>query len=128
MQRDEPVVLIVDDDEAVRRTLVELVASRGYAVSEAADGDEAWARLLSGPHDIVVSDLQMPHCDGRELCRRIRREPSLRAIRIVIISGRADLPDARDLECNSVLRKPVSVPMLFHEIEQAHGVDAGLDH
>src|SRR5262249_45478458 len=102
MHRDEPVVLIVDDDEAVRRRLVELVASRGYAVTEAADGDEAFAQLLSEPHDVVVSDLQMPHCDERELCRRIRQEPSLRDIRIVIVSGRSDLPDAQDLECNSV--------------------------
>jgi CheY-like chemotaxis protein len=119
MERFEPAVLIVDDDDAVRRTLVELVASRGYQVVEAADGDQAWARLLNEPADVVVSDLQMPHCDGRELCRRIRGEPSLRDIRVVIVSGGLDLPDAQELRCDSVLRKPISVPTLLREIERA---------
>lgn len=119
MPRDEPAVLIVDDDEAVRRILAELVASRGYQVIEASDGDEAWEQLRNEPLDVVVSDLQMPHCDGRELCRRIRREPSLRDIRVVIITGSLDAPDAQQLDCDSVLTKPVSVPKLLQEIARA---------
>jgi CheY-like chemotaxis protein len=121
MERHEPAVLIVDDDDAVRRTLVEILASRGYAVVEASDGDQAWAQLQneSEPPDVVVSDLQMPHCDGRELCRRIREDPSLRDIRVVIISGCADPPDARELQCDCVLRKPISVRTLLREIELA---------
>jgi len=114
-----PAVLIVDDDEAVRRILVELVTNRGYPVTEASDGDQAWAQLLNEPSDVVVSDLQMPHCDGHELCQRIRREPSLRDIRVIIISGDMDLPDARELQCDRVLTKPVSVPALLREIELA---------
>jgi CheY-like chemotaxis protein len=119
MQRGERAVLIVDDDDAVRRILVELVASRGYQVVEACDGDEAWEQLLNEPLDVVVSDLQMPHCDGRELCRRIRAKPALRDIRVVIITGCLDVPDPQQLQCDSVLTKPVSVPMLLREIERA---------
>jgi two-component system phosphate regulon response regulator PhoB len=119
MDRFEPAVLIVDDDAAVRRTLVALVASRGYQVVEASDGDQAWTQLLSEPLDVVVSDLQMPHCDGRELCRRIRAEPSLRDIRVVIVSGGLDPLDAQDLNCDSVLTKPISVSTLLREIERA---------
>lgn len=119
MEQFEPTVLIVDDDEAVRRILVQLLTSRGYTVTEAADGNQAWAQLLDEPHDVVVSDLQMPHCDGRELCERIRGETTLRDIRIVIISGGIEVLDARDLNCDSVLRKPVSVQMLLHEITLA---------
>jgi len=114
-----PAVLIVDDDETVRRILVELVTSCGYPVTEASDGDQAWAQLLNEPADVVVSDLQMPHCDGRELCERIRREPSLRDIRVIIISGGMDLPDAWELQCDRVLAKPVSVPALLREIDLA---------
>jgi CheY-like chemotaxis protein len=61
----------------------------------------------------------MPLCDGRELCRRIRREPSFRNIRVVIISGCIDVLDDEHLGCDSVLTKPVSVPMLLREIELA---------
>jgi CheY-like chemotaxis protein len=119
MQRSAPVVLIVDDDEAVRHVLVEFVASRGYSVTEACDGDDAWRQLRNARLDVVVSDLQMPRCDGRELCRRIRGEPAFRDIRIVVISGRSDLLDKRELNCDSVLAKPISVSMLLREIELA---------
>jgi CheY-like chemotaxis protein len=117
MERPAPGVLIVDDNDAVRRVLVELVASRGYPVTEARDGNDAWHQLCQERLDVVVTDLQMPHCDGRELCRRIRGEPAFRDIRIVVISGRADLLDRRELNCDSVLSKPISVPMLLREIE-----------
>jgi CheY-like chemotaxis protein len=125
MQRPGPVVLIVDDDAAVRHVLVELVASRGYSVTGACDGDDAWRQLRKARLDVVVSDLQMPRCDGRELCRRIRSEPALRDVRIVVTSGRPDLLDTRELNCDSVLVKPISVPMLLREIELAN--DPGLD-
>jgi CheY-like chemotaxis protein len=117
MERSTPSVLIVDDDDTVRRIMVQLVKSCGYRVKEATDGEDAWRQLQRERLDLVVSDLQMPHCDGRELCRRIRREPSFRDVRIVIISGCIDVLDGEHLECDSVLRKPVSIPMLLREIE-----------
>jgi CheY-like chemotaxis protein len=119
MERATPSVLIVDDDASVRRIMVELVKSRGYRVEEASDGEDAWRQLQRERLDLVVSDLQMPLCDGRELCRRIRSEPSFRDIRVVIISGCIDVLDDEHLECDSVLTKPVSVPMLLREIELA---------
>jgi CheY-like chemotaxis protein len=119
MERTTPGVLIVDDDVHVRRIMVELVRSRGYLVKEASDGEEAWRQLQHEPLDIVVSDLQMPNCDGRELCQRIRGEPALRNIRVVIVSGCVDVLADEDLGCDSILGKPVSIPMLLREIEMA---------
>jgi CheY-like chemotaxis protein len=118
MERATPSVLIVDDDVSVRRVMVALVESRGCRVEEASDGEDAWRQLQRGRLDLVVSDLQMPHCDGRELCQRIRREPSFQHIRVVIVSGCIDVLDDEHLECDCVLKKPVSIPML-REIELA---------
>jgi len=125
MPREELAVLVVDDDDAVRRIIAEFVTSRGYQVVEASNGDEAWDQLLSEPIDVVVSDLQMPQCDGHELCRRIRHEPSLQGVRVVIITGCLDVPDPHELDCDSVLTKPVSVPMLLREIERVRALTAG---
>lgn len=119
MSQFAPAVLIVDDDDAVRRTLVQLVSSRGYKVLEAADGDEAWGLLQTEPLDIVISDLQMPRCDGRELCQRIREDASLCDMRVVIISGCLDCPDPGELRCDSVLTKPIPVAQLLIEVERA---------
>jgi CheY-like chemotaxis protein len=118
MRREAPkAVLIVDDDCSVRRVLAEFVSSRGYSVAEAEDGMEAWVKLLGGHADIVVSDLEMPHCDGRELCRRIRAEPTMRHVRVVIITG-GNLPDSRQLDCDAVLPKPIFVHALLDELER----------
>jgi CheY-like chemotaxis protein len=127
MSQFAALVLIVDDDEAVRRTLAQLVSSRGHRVLEASDGDEAWELLQTESPDVVISDLQMPRCDGRELCQRIRDEPSLCDIRIVIVSGYADVPERDELRCDSVLRKPIALAALLDEIAQATTCDAGRD-
>jgi CheY-like chemotaxis protein len=129
MKLSKTAVLIVDDDDSVRRMMVEVVSSRGYRVKEASNGEDAWRQLQHEPLDVVVSDLQMPHCDGRELCQRIRNEPSLRDIRVVIVSGCLDALTHESLDCDSVLAKPVSISMLLREIELArHPVLDGISY
>ncbi len=125
MSQFAPAVLIVDDDENVRRTLVQLVSSRGYRVLEASDGDEAWNLLQTEPLDVVISDLQMPNCDGRELCQRIREVPSFCDMRLVIVSGCPIIPDRDELRCDSVLTKPIALTNLLDEIERAATCVAG---
>jgi CheY-like chemotaxis protein len=107
-------VLVVDDDRSVRRVLAQLVSSLGYSVFEAEDGQEAWHELLRTRPDIVVSDLQMPNCDGRELCRRIRADPSMRHVRIVIVTGCGEMLECRELHCDVVLAKPIPLE-IFRE-------------
>ena len=110
-------VLVVDDDCHVRRVVAEMMSSRGYAVVEAEDGLEAWEKLICSRADIVVTDLQMPQCDGRELCRRIRAEPTMRHVRVIIVTGGA-LPECRQLDCDAVLAKPIFVDDLLEELER----------
>lgn len=110
-------VLVVDDDCSVRRVLAEFMASRGYAVMEAEDGLDAWQKLLDAHTDIVVSDLQMPQCDGRELCLRIRAEPTMQHVRVVIVTG-GELPERWQLRCDAVLPKPIMPHTLLEELER----------
>lgn len=117
-------VLVVDDDRAVRSALARLLSSYGYAVTEAEDGLDAWAKM-SGTHtDIVISDLQMPHCDGRELCRLIRARPDMRHVRIAIVTG-GELPERRLLDCDVLVRKPVFVNALLEELEAVSSEKVG---
>nr|WP_055590644.1 response regulator transcription factor [Peterkaempfera griseoplana] len=65
-------VLVVDDDEAVRRSLARALLRDGYEVSVAADGRAALELLAAGRQDAVVLDVLMPEPNGLEVCRRVR--------------------------------------------------------
>ncbi|WP_377273616.1 response regulator transcription factor [Peterkaempfera sp. SMS 1(5)a] len=65
-------VLVVDDDDAVRRSLVHALTRDGYEVTVAADGIAALESLAAGQQDAVVLDILMPEPNGLEVCRRVR--------------------------------------------------------
>jgi PAS domain S-box-containing protein len=69
----EPRVLVVDDDDMVRRALGRLLGKSGHRVIEAASGREAVAALRANPVDVVISDVHMPDGDGMDLLRAIRK-------------------------------------------------------
>src|SRR5690348_16641885 len=66
-------VLVVDDEEAIRKMLAGFLRSRGYEVEVAADGPAALARLDQAQSDLVLSDVNMPGMNGLELLARIRQ-------------------------------------------------------
>src|SRR4051794_6198226 len=65
-------VLVVDDDDAVRRALAHALTRDGYETAVAADGAAALESLAAGRHDAVVLDILMPEPNGLEVCRRLR--------------------------------------------------------
>jgi CheY-like chemotaxis protein len=67
MEQSGYVVLVVDDDEVIRRLLRDILEAKGYGVQEAGDGVEALACLAAQSFDMVISDIQMPRCNGFEL-------------------------------------------------------------
>ena len=74
-------ILLVDDDELVRRTVVRMLRLEGHEVTEAGSGAEALAALEPGPVDLVLSDVMMPDMNGCDLGRLIgRRHPGQRLL------------------------------------------------
>jgi DNA-binding NtrC family response regulator len=67
-------ILVVDDDESLRRVMQVQLQQSGYEVTTAASGDEAFKRLAAAPVDLVLTDLKMPGMSGLELLKRIRAE------------------------------------------------------
>ena len=84
MQRDSKRILIVDDDEAIRRLLKRLLQSE-YELGEAATGEQAMEILPTFPPDLVILDVMMPGIDGYETCRRIKASRS--DVQIVMVSA-----------------------------------------
>ncbi len=79
-------ILVVDDSITVRELERQLLESRGYLVDTAVDGMDGWNAVKAGRYELVVSDVDMPRMDGIEFVRRIKQDPLLRSLPVVIIS------------------------------------------
>lgn len=88
-----PRVLVVDDNETMRRSTARVVESFGYEVDTAEDGIEALAKLLLD-FDLVLLDGEMPHMDGFEVAQRIRSSSETQHLPIIMVTGLAQ-PESR---------------------------------
>ena len=95
-------VLVVDDSLTVREMQRKLLAARGYRVDVALDGLDGWNQLRAHDYDLVISDIDMPRLDGIGLVERIRRDPRLHRVPVMIVSYK-DRPEdrARGLEAGA---------------------------
>jgi chemotaxis protein histidine kinase CheA len=109
-------VLVADDSLAVREAMALLLERAGYQVDAAANGLAAWRMLGRAHYDALVTDLEMPEMGGVELIERLRADPVLATMPVVIISSRATdaaRTRARELGVVDVLAKPVSLEALL---------------
>jgi CheY-like chemotaxis protein len=111
-----PSVLVVDDDPAIRKFLVEALSLDGYPVETASGGREALEKLKkSGGPRVVLLDLLMPDVDGWAVMRGLEADPPVRARhRIILMSALATLERARDLKADGELQKPFTMDQLLN--------------
>ena len=81
-------VLVVDDSLTVRELERKLLVNRGYEVAVAVDGMDGWNMLRSDAFDLVVTDVDMPRMDGIELVSRIKADPRLQSLPVMVVSTR----------------------------------------
>lgn len=107
-------VLIVDDEEPVRRFVDRVLSDAGYETATAADGAEALQLAATlGAFDIVVTDLMMPQMPGDELARRLRQnEPGLKVLYLTGFSDNLFKEKVTLWEDEAFLDKPCSVKAL----------------
>jgi two-component system chemotaxis sensor kinase CheA len=95
-------VLVVDDSVTTRALEKAILEAAGYEVTTAADGQAAWQVLQERGADLLVSDVQMPRLDGFALTEAVRGSPRLRALPVVLVTGRASEQDrARGLQAGA---------------------------
>jgi CheY-like chemotaxis protein len=112
------VVLIVDDVDATRTGLAELLQLLGYETEEAKDGDEALRRLRGNPRTaVVVLDLLMPGASGYWFREQQLKDPAIADTPVIVFTG-SETSDAltQALKVSEVLHKPVSADALCEAI------------
>jgi two-component system cell cycle response regulator DivK len=102
-------ILIIEDQEDNRAILRDLLSQAGYALIEAADGEEGVKFAQSERPDLISMDIQLPVIDGYEAARRIKAKPELNAIPIIAVTSYAlsgDEAKARTAGCDGYVTKP----------------------
>nr|WP_295971749.1 response regulator transcription factor [uncultured Bacillus sp.] len=84
---NEVKVLVVDDEERIRRLLKMYLEREGYIIEEAEDGNEALAKALANDYDVILLDLMMPGKDGIEVCRELREK---KATPVVMLTAKGE--------------------------------------
>jgi len=110
LTRDASKILIVDDDRMVRRILSEALSLHStYLIEEASNGIEASIKLGTYRPDLLILDIFMPEMDGVEVCRNIKSEPELSAMKVIITTGYPQHPkldEVMALGFRDILSKP----------------------
>jgi len=114
-------VLIADDEPSIRLLVQVTIESNQRTVLEAADGDEAWALITQLKPSLVLLDVQMPGRSGLDILKSIRSDPSLNAVRVIMLTSRASNSDvAAGLAAGAdlYLTKPFSPLDLLARVEK----------
>lgn len=116
-------MLVVEDDELIRESVVEYLVDHGYDAMMAADGREALAKLraVDCKPCVVLLDLMMPIMDGRQFREEQLRDPTISAIPVVVVSASRDVASlVEDLGISRVFKKPMKLAELLSVVEE-HG-------
>jgi two-component system, cell cycle response regulator DivK len=112
-------ILIVEDQEDLRGVLRDLLSGSGYAVVEAADGQDGVTKAKSERPDLVLMDIQLPVMNGYEATRQIKADPNLKATPVIAVSSfamKGDEEKARSSGCDHYVTKPYSPLQLLRVI------------
>ena len=114
-------ILIADDEPNIVTSLEFLMRKCDYEVCVARDGDEALQLVEAFRPDLVLLDVMMPRKSGFEVCRRIRENPRLKPIRIVMLSARgrdAEIGKGMALGADAYVTKPFSTRELMAKVRE----------
>ena len=119
VQRDRPLVLIVDDDATIRLLMRESLEQIGVTVEEAGDGVEAIAIFTQLKPDIVLLDILMPNMDGFTVCTTLRALPGGAHTPVLMVTGLDDIESinrAYEVGATDFITKPINWIILGHRV------------
>ena len=114
-------ILVVEDQEDNRQILRDLLTNAGYEMLVAEDGVQALEQAEKHRPDLILMDIQLPILDGYEATRRLKANPELKAIPIIVVTSYAlsgDEEKARAAGCDAYVAKPFSPRALLAKMRE----------
>jgi DNA-binding response OmpR family regulator len=114
-------VLVVDDDPSIRSMLEYALGFEGYEVVSAPDGASAIAHTRTHRPDAIVLDVMMPRMNGYDVAERLRSDPEVGDVPIIMLTARTgdeDVLDGWRAGVDSYLTKPLDLTLLFTELHR----------
>ncbi|NWF81488.1 MAG: response regulator [Chloroflexi bacterium] len=110
-------ILVVDDSRLVTDIVKLRLELCGYEVRLAHSGEDALARIAEEMPDLMVLDVQMPGIDGYEVCRRLREDPQLDELRIIMLTSTDDKHAAFEAGVDDYLNKDIDLLNLPNRVK-----------
>jgi CheY-like chemotaxis protein len=117
-------VLLVEDEEPLRRVMKDLLEREGYIVAEARDGVQALDEVDRHAHDIIVLDLNLPGLDGYSVLQQLRSRPATQAIPVMVLTAKGDEDNevrVFELGADDFITKPFRARALSARLEAVLG-------
>jgi len=118
-------VLVVDDDEVIRRLIAANLTLEGFDVATAVDGQDCLEKVSAIAPDVITLDAIMPRLDGWETARRLRKRPDTAHIKMVLITARdqaANPAQHRHARADAYLAKPFDPAEMIRVVRELAGV------
>ena len=112
-------ILVIDDDVELASLLGEFLRREGFEPDFAHDGLTGLNAALNGGYALIVLDVMLPDINGKEVCQRVRSDPTMDDVKIICISGMVEQDRIDDLKAagaNDFLQKPFEVDTLLARV------------
>ena len=124
------VIVVIDDESHIRQIITRKLQRAGYEVHMANDGTEGLQLVKEVRPNLLITDLQMPNMDGFELCATCRKDPQMRALPIILVTGSVitttEIESKTDVLGNIFcISKPFSPRKLLQKVKDIMNSDNG---
>ena len=121
-------VLVVDDEEVIRKLLRIHLGKLGYEVKEAVDGVEALEQLGKEDFDLLIWDIMMPNKDGWQVLREVKSNPKTKGIPVIVLTAKnedTEMFKGYELGASYYMTKPFIKAQLLYGLQLMFGEDSG---
>ncbi len=117
MTENKTTVMVVDDEEYIRRLITRILGDAGYSVISAASGKEALEQLAGNEVNLALLDIRMPELNGFQTLALIRKQHNFPVIMVTGVGEATSVSDALSLGADDYVKKPFQAKELVARIE-----------